>query len=212
MLNLNKVIKPTWYLLGTLENGEQWKIPIDKNPFLVGRTEDCNLKLLPGFISRRHAEFHTRGEELFIRDLMSKNGTFLNDKRIKDEEKLRDNDFIQFGNLIFRILQEEPKTGSRCTETSLLQAPAKARGFVAYYELSRREEEVLYYLLQGKSVKKLAELLYISEGTAKNHILNIFKKTNTPTPQPRTEHLNRRPHHQRRGRGLRSDVLQRPLV
>ena len=103
---LNKASEPVWYLSGTFDNGEQWKIPIDKNPFIVGRTTDCTLKLLPGFISRKHAEFQIRGDELYIRDLMSKNGTFINDKRIKSEEKLSDNDFIQFGNLKF------PKQGA----------------------------------------------------------------------------------------------------
>lgn len=176
---LNKAIKPAWYLLGTLENGEQWKIPIDKSPFVVGRTADCDLKLLPGFISRQHAEFQICGDDIYIRDLASKNGTFLNEKRIKFEEKLNDNDSVQFGNLKFRILLEDPKAGSRCTETSLLQASAKIKNFIDYYKLSKREEEVLNHLLQGKSVKKISNILYISEGTAKNHALNIFKKTNT---------------------------------
>jgi DNA-binding CsgD family transcriptional regulator len=176
---IGKITKPVWFLQGTLENGDQWTIPIDENPFIVGRTSDANLKLLPSFISRKHAEIVTRGSELVIRDLRSKNGTFVNDRRLADEEKLKDLDYVQFGNLKFRVIRGEQKTWSRIPETALLKIPLKVKSFMDHYSISKREEEVLLHLLQGKSTKKIADILCISDGTAKNHILSIFKKTDT---------------------------------
>jgi len=44
------------------------------------------------------------------------------------------------------------------------------------YELSNREQEVLGLLAQGMSNRKIAQTLYISEKTVKNHVSNILKK------------------------------------
>ena len=43
-------------------------------------------------------------------------------------------------------------------------------------ELSEREHQVLELLAQGMSNKELAEELYISEKTVKNHVSNILNK------------------------------------
>ncbi len=43
---------------------------------------------------------------------------------------------------------------------------------------SEREREILKYLCDGKSNKKIAEILFISENTVNNHRANIMKKAN----------------------------------
>ncbi|MGL1892742.1 MAG: helix-turn-helix transcriptional regulator [Spirochaetaceae bacterium] len=43
--------------------------------------------------------------------------------------------------------------------------------------LSPREEEVVHYILKGKSNRQISEELFISIPTVKTHITNIFKKT-----------------------------------
>lgn len=42
--------------------------------------------------------------------------------------------------------------------------------------LTAREEEVLKLILDGKSNREIAEILFISENTVKTHIRNIFSK------------------------------------
>jgi DNA-binding NarL/FixJ family response regulator len=42
--------------------------------------------------------------------------------------------------------------------------------------LSEREREVLVLLAQGASNRDIAEKLYITEGTVKNHVANILAK------------------------------------
>lgn len=44
--------------------------------------------------------------------------------------------------------------------------------------LSRRENEVLTYILKGLTNKEISVELYIAENTVKKHVQNIFKKTN----------------------------------
>lgn len=45
------------------------------------------------------------------------------------------------------------------------------------YNLTARQNEILLCLLEGDSNKEIAEKLFITEGTVKTHIYNIFRKT-----------------------------------
>jgi DNA-binding NarL/FixJ family response regulator len=45
-----------------------------------------------------------------------------------------------------------------------------------FERLSPREIEIARLIAQGKSNREIAELLYISESTVKNHISNILRK------------------------------------
>jgi len=51
--------------------------------------------------------------------------------------------------------------------------------FCDYYKLTDREREVLLSILEGKSTKQIGQDLFISPGTARNHISNIFQKSST---------------------------------
>jgi predicted component of type VI protein secretion system len=57
-------------------------------------------------ISNRHCALLVRGEKLFIRDLVSTNGTSVNDKRVQGEVELQDGDKISVGPLLFSVLLE----------------------------------------------------------------------------------------------------------
>ena len=51
-------------------------------------------------------------------------------------------------------------------------------GDVELRRLSRRELEVLEHVVRGENNKEIAEKLFISEKTVKNHLTNIFRKIN----------------------------------
>ncbi len=74
----------------------------------LGRDPSCGLQILDKGASRRHAEVFRVGEMCFIRDLDSRNGTFVNDSRV-DEELLREGDRIQIGatTIVFEAVAEE---------------------------------------------------------------------------------------------------------
>ena len=72
---------------------------IGDKPLIIGRDDICDLSLQDKGASRQHAEIFKIGDMCFIRDLESKNGTFVNDNRIT-EEMLRDGDRIQIGGTI----------------------------------------------------------------------------------------------------------------
>jgi HD-GYP domain-containing protein (c-di-GMP phosphodiesterase class II)/pSer/pThr/pTyr-binding forkhead associated (FHA) protein len=66
---------------------------------VLGREAAGQIQILDQGISRRHAEVFRIGEMFFIRDLESRNGTFVNDARIS-EEILRVADQIAVGNTV----------------------------------------------------------------------------------------------------------------
>jgi len=62
----------------------------------IGRDTDVRIQIMDQGVSRRHAEIFRVGEMYFIRDLGSRNGTYVNDERIS-EELLRESDRIRIG-------------------------------------------------------------------------------------------------------------------
>ena len=71
----------------------------------IGRGSNNDLPLVDGKVSRRHALIQAQhGDEFWLMDLGSSNGTFVNGQRISQPVQLRNNDRIEVGpfSLIFR--------------------------------------------------------------------------------------------------------------
>jgi len=85
--------------------------PLDKEETLVGRELVNDITLSDPEVSRRHARFVIREEGVFVEDLGSTNGTFLNGVRVSGPQQLRLGDEITFGEkvvLVFeRYIKEE---------------------------------------------------------------------------------------------------------
>lgn len=92
-----------WYLEAVADGNREWMVTIESAPFTIGREEECNLKLIDKWISRRHSEIHVSGNHVWIRDLGSTNGTFVNNKKIEPSELLRPGDIISIGTFKFYL-------------------------------------------------------------------------------------------------------------
>jgi len=171
--------KEKWYLEGSSGSGKRYIIPIDKNPFIIGRSKECHLILSAKGISRKHAKIVFKGEYLYLSDLKSTNGTFKNTTRITDEVLLNDGDILHFGDIKFNVVTSGNKEDSFINTLHQEEPGTKENDFAEYYNISQREREILFLLLEGKSTKEIADKLCIADGTAKNHVIKIFKKTNS---------------------------------
>ncbi len=98
----------SWYLQGSIDGGraQPQRFLLNSVPFLVGRKSGLSLTLCSGKVSKIHAEFRYEGNELWVRDLNSTNGTFVNGQRIVGRAPVNADDIVQFGELEFRVICE----------------------------------------------------------------------------------------------------------
>lgn len=72
-------------------------------PMILGRGNDCDVRINDHSVSRRHACIQAGGDEFYAVDLQSTNGTFVNDAPISTC-MLKDGDYLRVGNCIYRFL------------------------------------------------------------------------------------------------------------
>ncbi len=92
----------TWKLQAITGEFAGQEINIDRD-MLVGRHQDADILLQSAEISRRHAAFLLKEQGLWLQDLNSSNGTFVNEVRIQNETLLNSGDTIQFASLKFTV-------------------------------------------------------------------------------------------------------------
>jgi len=79
------------------QSGEQegLKYPITNDDFILGRDPDCDIVIADRQVSRHHARLVRRDTRIFLEDLESKNGTYLNGRPVQQEELVQDGDVIK---------------------------------------------------------------------------------------------------------------------
>jgi len=78
---------------GELE-GQRWII--DQDRVIIGRGSDCEIVLPERPVSRHHAQIERDNSGYLLRDLGSKNGTYVNGQEVRDKPyRLKDGDEIQ---------------------------------------------------------------------------------------------------------------------
>ncbi len=80
-----------------------WEIPFKKETISIGRHPENDVLLDNPKVSRNHARIERQGSKFILRDLQSRNGTWVGGQRI-DEYRLSSGDAFQIGdaNLIFK--------------------------------------------------------------------------------------------------------------
>ncbi|MCP3103217.1 FHA domain-containing protein [Myxococcus sp. K15C18031901] len=79
-----------------LDDGEP--ILVNRERFIIGRGPNCDLMVKSARVSREHAAILREGEELFIEDLRSSNGTWFDNNRIT-RQKVSDGDEFLLGGI-----------------------------------------------------------------------------------------------------------------
>jgi pSer/pThr/pTyr-binding forkhead associated (FHA) protein len=85
--------------------GKEIKIPAPK--CLIGRGDDCHLRPQSDAVSRQHCTIITTDTEVVVRDLSSRNGTYVNGERVGEESVLLTGDVLRVGPLEFELIIEQ---------------------------------------------------------------------------------------------------------
>src|SRR5579863_9861503 len=89
------------FISGKYQGGE-FPIAADKQ-IVVGRSSDLDMVLVEDMVSRKHARIAMQGEQIWIEDLGSTNGTFVNGEKIK-RARLKEGDRVLIGTSILKVI------------------------------------------------------------------------------------------------------------
>lgn len=109
----------TWKLEAITGEFTGKQVSVERD-MLIGRHQDADLLLQSADVSRRHAAFLVKEDALYVQDLKSSNGTFVNDARVEHEMLLKDGDIVQFASHKFSVLAPAVETS---TSTDTVDAP-----------------------------------------------------------------------------------------
>jgi pSer/pThr/pTyr-binding forkhead associated (FHA) protein len=78
--------------------GARVSLVLDRSLLTIGRSSSCDLVLVDSGVSRRHAEIRRRAEGSVLRDLGSRNGTYVNGQRVVGSCAIQPGDVIRIGS------------------------------------------------------------------------------------------------------------------
>ena len=145
-------------------------------------------------VSRLHAVLENLGFAWSIRDLGSRNGTYLNGEKITAERVLRSGDEVRVGKsrLIFWEVRE-------AGDGTLDEETVTAQPLELPPRLTRRELDVLVVLCrplvsddpfpEPASVRRMATELFVTEAAVKQHLQNMYDKFVIPSEGDRRVRL-----------------------
>lgn len=101
---------------GTSSKEKKWNLSVETGPkelrgvkivvtgpVIVGRSPGADIVIAASYVSGRHAQFRLMGQNLFVEDLGSTNGTFVNGNRISAPAALKNNDVVSVGDVSIRV-------------------------------------------------------------------------------------------------------------
>lgn len=78
-------------------------VPLGDKPILLGRGTDAAIRLDDDYVSTRHARFATNGEQWFVEDLGSTNGTYLGSQRLTSPTPIGIGIAVRLGKTIVEL-------------------------------------------------------------------------------------------------------------
>ncbi|MGC4095308.1 MAG: sigma 54-interacting transcriptional regulator [Polyangiaceae bacterium] len=92
-------------------DGPKLELAANRGDAVIGRDDDCNTVLDGADVSRRHASLRCEGRQAILKDLDSRNGTFVNGQAIKST-LLAPNDVVRIGGWVGVVTRDDGELGS----------------------------------------------------------------------------------------------------
>ena len=81
-------------------------VSLKRLPATIGRAREATITLPHTLVSRQHCEIFEKDDQLFVKDLKSLNGTYVNNQKISDSTPLLDGQLLTLGNVTFRAVYD----------------------------------------------------------------------------------------------------------
>jgi hypothetical protein len=146
------------FISGKYQGGE-FPVVADKQ-IVIGRSSDLDMVLVEDMVSRKHSRISMQGDQIWIEDLGSTNGTFVNGEKIK-RARLKEGDRVLIGTSILKLIAgDAPRDGMDAKRE--LENVAQARRTSQQRTMSGSIDEVpLPDLLQLFGTSKKSGVLVI---------------------------------------------------
>jgi pSer/pThr/pTyr-binding forkhead associated (FHA) protein len=144
---------------------------IDGDEMVLGRRENSDLELPDPHVSRAHAVVRRQSGAVWIEDLGSTGGTYVNGAQVTGAHVLKHGDVVRFGTVEARF-EDRGAQMNRDEDTVMMELPEVEDKPV----LSPRQQEVLLYLKDGLTNPEIARRLGVTERTVKAHCQEVFDR------------------------------------
>jgi pSer/pThr/pTyr-binding forkhead associated (FHA) protein len=172
------------FISGKYQGGEFPIVP-DKQ-IIVGRSSDLDMVLVEDMVSRRHARIALQQDQIWIEDLGSTNGTFVNGEKIK-RARLKEGDRVLIGTSILKVIASENTSEGSAPKAPNYKAYDDKKGTQTRTMSGSIEEVPLPDLLQLFGTSKKNGVLFIrTEGeTGKIYMRkgNVYHATIEEAPE-----------------------------
>jgi len=121
-------------ILQEISSGRSHKIDL---PSVLGRSNEADLTFSDPTISHRHALIVEIDNEIWVEDLESRNGVYVNDQKIQENTVLKPGDSVQLGETKFLICQGEEEVSEQTLVLHSLDPKTEWR-------LDRQRLELIY--------------------------------------------------------------------
>lgn len=99
-------------------------VELNQGDMRVGRKPDCEIHLDNLSVSGEHANIFSIGEDSFIQDLGSTNGTYVNGKKIA-KHHLKNGDTVQIGKYTLAYMREVSESPADYAKTVIITTPVQ---------------------------------------------------------------------------------------
>jgi len=144
---------------------------IDEDELVLGRRDNSDLVLPDPHVSRAHAVVRRQSGVIWLEDLGSTGGTYVNGEQITGSQALKHSDIVRFGSVETRF-EDRSSLSENEDATEMMVVPEVEERPV----LSPRQSEVLGYLQQGLTNPEIAAKLGVTERTVKAHCQEVFDR------------------------------------
>lgn len=126
------------------------EIRVAGDSFVIGRNSDCQLRPRSDLISRRHCEIVIENGEVYLVDFGSRNGSYVNDKRVEGRCQLRLGDHLRVGRIEFEMVIDHSLGGAKRPKvTSVAEVASRTAD-----ERDGKDDDVSQWLNEAEEAPK----------------------------------------------------------